>query len=276
LTEPKYRKSLNKSQLDILLTLYKFRFLTRDLWVDYTDRKTGSYEYFRLLRLVDQGYIGRHYTRQDSIDRNPAVYFALPDGIKALKRLTDLEPTAFNGMYKDRLANRATINRCLLIFAIFNRFKSFFGNQRLNYYTKREMAQYDFFPRPLPQAYITVKNEGKDDDQYFLELFDASTQNKKHWQRLKFHMDQSDSGNWEAAGRDYPDLLLICETPQVERLVQRLAEKMQASTGADMAVYTTSYNALLNARSLNDEIWSNIDEPEELVNLNQVSASKTV
>jgi hypothetical protein len=230
--------------------------------------KTKTHSFNRLNSLVEQKYIDRRYSKADRIDRRPAVYFVLPGAINALKQRTELDKNALNTMYKDKLGGQPFIDRCILTFAIFNRFKTGYGNKQLDFFTKREMSQYDFFPRPLPDAYIAVKNKDEEDGCYFLELFDGTTQNKKQWQRIKFYMDHCDSGDWEDDTEwDYPNLLIICETPQVEKRIQRHAEKLQASTGADMNVYTTSYRALLNAESAKDAIWSDIDEPEELVSL---------
>lgn len=271
MSQPKYRKSLNKRQLDILIALYKFRYLTRDLLVEYLEgsESTGSYEYSRLQRLVEQGYIDRHYSNLDKIDRRPAAYFALPGAIRALKDRTKLDINALNAMYADKRAGRTFIDRCLLVFTIFNRFKSAYGNQRLDFFTKREMSQYDFFPKPLPDAFISIKNKAQEEDsRYFLELFDGTTQNKKQWQRIKSYMEHYDSGDWEDdTGWDYPDLLFICETPQVEKRIARHAEKLQAYSGADMNVFTASYKALQQAKSAKDKIWTNVDEPEELLSM---------
>ena len=171
-------------------------------------------------------------------------------------------------MYKDKLVGPVFIDRCLQIFAVFNRFKAGYGNKRLDFYTKREMNQYDFFPKPLPDAYITIKNKGEDDSRYFLEIYDVLSPFFTHRRTLNKHMEYYDSGEWEEeVGGDYPNLLLICETPQLERRIQKLAERLQASTGAYMTIYTTSTKVLLAARSPEKEIWTDIDELEELVAL---------
>lgn len=268
MTRGPYRKSLTKAQLDILIALYKFRFITVDLVVEYMGLKTKTHSYNRLKSLVEQEYVDKRYSNTDSIDRRPAVYFALSGAINVLKANTGLDKTALNAMYKDKLTSQPYIDRFLLTFAIFNRFKATYGNQRLDFFTKREMSQHDFFPKPLPDAYITIKNEGREDSRFFLELFDANTQNKKQWQRIKFYMDHCGVGDWEDETEwGYPSLLYICETPQVEKRIQRHAEKLQSSTGAEMNVYTTSCRALLAAKSAKEAIWSDIDEPEELISL---------
>jgi len=273
-----YRKSLTKAQLNILIALYKFRFVSVDLTVEWMGLKTRTHSFNRLKSLEQQGYIARRYTNQDRIDRKPAVYFALNGAINILKQRTELDKTALNTMYKDKLAGKLFIDRCLLTFAVFNRFKAGYGNKALDFFSKREMSRYDFFPKPLPDAYITIAHKGKHDKskpkadtQYFLELFDLASPFFVHRRVLNKHMSFYDSGEWEEQMEtDYPSLLLVCETTQLQKRIQKLSCRLQDSEGAYMSIYTTSTKALLTAGSANEKIWANIDEPEELVGLVRV------
>jgi hypothetical protein len=267
---PKPRKRLNSLQSDILLALYKFRFITRELIVSYQGLKSKSYTYDRLKNLVEQEYIGRKYDNFDKINRQPAVYFIKPKGIRALKDQSGLNQALLNAMYKDRRASSGFINHRLTLFKIYTVLRSNYG-PALNFYTQSELAQYDYFLRPLPEAYLEVDNTP-----FMLELLDVSKPTFVFKRRLERHIEFYESGDWDEVSEQYPSLLLVCDTPSHERRIQRTTANLFERAGIeDISAYTTTAKALLAQASPDDTIWSDTFEPEELLSLNQLSANKT-
>src|SRR6266536_2625104 len=77
-------------------------------------------------------------------------------------------------IYKDAEASEKFIEHCLTIFAISNQLEVMYGN-RLEFFTKSELAELSHFPRPLPDAFISLKNSDQPrarTKHFFLEIFE--------------------------------------------------------------------------------------------------------
>ncbi len=103
MTIPRPRKHLNEQQNEILQILYKFRFATIELIVQYQELDSAKYTHTRLKILLEKKYIGRNYSGQDKIHGRPANYYLLTKGIWVLKEDPDINTKALNGIYKDGL-----------------------------------------------------------------------------------------------------------------------------------------------------------------------------
>lgn len=260
------QKPLNPKQTEIMLILYKFRFATRDLIVKYQKSTSSSYTHYRLKLLQEKGYIGRHYDGQYKIHGKHAIYYLQPKGIRVLKTNPDLSVKALNGMYKDGTVSQQFMERSLTIFQHFIKLNELYGNT-LSFYTKNEITSYGYFPRPLPDAYLTLKSRRQGTTQYLLELIETLTPFYMVRRRLLRYISHFDSGDWDESGTEYPAILLICEDSRLERRVQRLVTRLLDQADIDeLKIYTTTTRALLGS-NLGSEIWTDIDSPEKLSSL---------
>lgn len=265
--KPKSRKRLNALQKDILLALYKFRFVTRDLIIEYQGHKSKTYTYYRLENLVEQSYIGRKFDNFDKISRRPVVYYILPKGIGSLKQQPNLNKSVINTMYKDRGTSQEFIDRCLTIFDIYNKLNQLYGN-RLNFYSKSELSEYDYFLKPLSDAYFTIENKKTSSQHFLLELLSSDKPVFAHRKRIEHHLDHYEFGDWEEIGEEYPLLLLVCETSRLERRLQQVIANLFDRRGVEeVSVFTTTTKALLSAQSTREPIWSDVCDPEELITI---------
>ena len=265
--KPKSRKRLNALQKDILLALYKFRFVTRDLIVEYQGHKSKTYTYYRLKFLVEQGYIGKRFNNFDKINRRPVVYHILPKGIGSLKQEPNLNKTIINAMYKDRSASQEFMDRCLTAFAIYNKLNQLYSN-RLNFYSKSELSEYDYFLKPLSDAYFTIENKKTPIQHFLLEQLSSDKPVFAHRKRIEHHLDHYEFGNWEEIGDEYPQLLLICAAARLERRLQQVIANLFDRRGVEeVSVFTTTTKALLGAQTNREPIWSDVCDPEELITI---------
>lgn len=259
--EPKYRKDLNDLQKDILVILYKFRFATRDLIVTYLGLKSSTYTHYRLKILLEQKYIGRHYSGQDKMNRQPASYYLLPEGMRILKALPDINQKALTNMYKDRYASQAFIERSLTTFRLYNKLRQLYGDD-LTFYSKTDMSEYDFFPKKLPDGYFQLR-----DTAYMLDWLPATTTYTAIRSRLSYLIEHYKSDEWGESWTDYPTILLVCGNPYLERQAQRLAARLLRNEQDDesfdnnLAFRTTTIKAFINSLT-NDPIWTDVLEPE--------------
>jgi hypothetical protein len=85
--------------------------------------------------------------------------------------------------------------------------------------------------------------------------------------QLRQKIEYYQNGGWQAKGNPFPPILYVCETGNLEKRLQKLANKALYRSDTDMTVYTTTKNALGSASPKNDLIWSNVKAPDELISL---------
>jgi hypothetical protein len=258
--EPKYRRPLNQTQINILLLLYRFRFTTIELLNDYLGITDSKYNYMRIKTLLDQKLIDRHYSGQDKIHGRYATYYLQPKGLKALTSVPGVSQDVLPDLYRDHRAHQGFIETCLLVLRCHNDLKRLYG-AKMQFYSKTELRDYDFFPKTPPTAYLMIDNKP-----YLLEFLPSNTTYPAIRGRLAQLMEHYQSGIWAKSGVAYPTVLFICDTPYIERSVRRIGLRTIYKADVDpddFPVNTTTFRALFGAS--NTAIWTNIDDPEELI-----------
>jgi hypothetical protein len=270
---PKPRQPLNELQTEILLVLYKFRFATRDLIVSYQDLASRSYTQRRLVNLMQQEYIARKYSGKDKIAGKPAKYYLDNRGIRFLldkERLVKygLNPKVLNLIYKDKNAHEQFIELCLDIFKLHGIFTKLYGNN-VDFYTKSEIAEYDHFLKPLPDAYVTFSGKHKNEPDYIVEFMSKDKPYFVLRRRINQYLQDYSNTSWQKkTGTDYPSLLLIADSPNLERRLQKsIAFSLNSRGIHELCVYTTTNKSIFLAEKRTDKILSNITKPEVLVSL---------
>lgn len=256
---------------EILLILYKFRFASRNLIVQYMGLSSTTMTHYRLQDSCDAGYIFKHYSGKNKIAGKPASYCLTPRGMRILKTMPGLNHKALDNVYGDRTARPVFIDRCLVTFQLYNKLTELYGDD-LEFYSKSEASKYKIFPRVLPDGYLI-----KGDKSYMLEWLPASTDYPVIRGRLNRLVDHYHSGNWKAAGTNYPTILFVCANGNIQRQVQKIAKRsIQRDEDIDfndMPVYTSTIKALLGSANKDIPIWSNVEDPDDLITLQPTATS---
>jgi hypothetical protein len=271
MTKP--RQPLNELQTEILLVLYKFRFATRDLIVSYQELTSPSYTQQRLVNLMQQQYIARRYTGKDKIAGQPAKYYVDNKGIRFLldkQRLEKfgLNPKVLNLIYKDKRASELFVAQCLDIFKLYSVLTRLYGDN-VNFYTKSELAEYDHFLKPLPDAYITFSGKYQIKPDCIVELMSKDKPYFVLRRRINQYLKQFASGSWQSkTGTDFPILILMTDSPNLERRLQKsVAYSLNSRDIKGLRVYTTTIKAILSVAQPKDKVFSDVLKPQVLAAL---------
>lgn len=265
MSEPKYRRKLNVEQLEVLELLYRFRFGSSDLIAQSFGKTNGAFMYKRLKIMVEQGYIGKRFDSSYRIKGKPAAYYSLPTGVKALKATNeDADPKI---IYKDKTVSEQFVGHSLGIFAVYNLLNALYGDQ-LKFFTKSDLRTYDYFPQPLPDAFVALKsNSGV--KRFFLDKFDSDVPYFALNKRLKQYVDYADNGDWEVTDSEFPAILFICaDQKQEKRLLGRTA-----SLDEELIMGTTTQTLFMSATHANDAIWMNEPEPTQRISLGALNGT---
>lgn len=225
-------KRLNLKQLSILDTLYRFRFGTTELIANALNVKTKNKMNERLKVLLDQEYIGRRYGPEYRLLRKHATYYLLPKGVKALRRHDDkYHELVLHNIYKDKTASEQFINHNLAIFSTFCELTAKHG-ESLKFFTKSQLVQYEYFPKPLPDAYIRIQTEN-DRMQYFLEMLQTERPFFVSVRKAKRYIAYSETGEWEDTGTTLPTIVLVCDSDTLKKRMDKQLLKLEDDINPD-------------------------------------------
>jgi hypothetical protein len=214
-TEPKYRRPLNTEQIQILEILYKFRFVSVAMLKEYfIESNPGMNVFRRLERLEQQDFIAKRHFDNQRLLHKPVPYFLLPSGARLLKEYRnkdDANEINIKGIYKDGSVHERFVMHCLVVFDLYNRLMASYGDD-LDFLSKNDQAGLDSFPKPFPDAYLTLATDDGtkhifldilDDDIHL--LVDAS-------KKIKRYFDYRKSGNWAMYDSGFPLIVFVCSS----------------------------------------------------------------
>lgn len=242
-TIPNYRWPLNDDQLKTLELLYKFRYSSSDLIAQYFNKPNGNFVYKRLKILQEQGYIGKRFDSSYRIKGKSAAYYLLPKGARKLQEQRgseDKDSINIKTIYRNKSASETFISHCLNILTAYNSLKVIYGD-RLSFFTRSDLVAYDYFPSPLPTAFITLKGES-DDRHFFFELLSDSQPFFAHVRRMQQYAAYYDSDEWDVTETSFPTILLVCSSKALQTRMMKYLSKQ----GDELSVYTTSFDQLKN------------------------------
>lgn len=263
------RSVLKQGQIDILETLYKYRFGSRQLLADSLGIKSGSNLFEKLNVLMKHGFVVRRYDKSYKLRGVPAAYYLTPKGLRQLQSIHGSERVTdaiIKASYRDKVVSQSFVNHVVEVYAHVNRLQR--KHPPLKVFLRREMALYSYFPDSPPDAFLSLKTaDGL--RRFFFDVVSKDAPPSAINRHLVNYMEFFDEGGWDATGSDLPKLLFLLENPSAESRLRRAAHAVRSRFDLDdeIEVYTATTENLLGDDSV---IWSSIDEPDELISLDEL------
>jgi len=221
---------ITQQQIKILIRIFAYRFVTTAQLQQVLSKKQIQQVQQRLNLLLKRGYIGRNFSNHDRLTGKYASYYLLPKGMSVLKQAKDytFNPKVFHNIYKDKTASARFINHCIGLGDISCSLKRLHGSN-LEYFTKNDLIDYDYFPDPRPDAYLRIGADTKsikERSEHFLEYCEEIVPFFVYRKRIKQYVEFVDDELWEeATNRKSPTIRLVAETPVLQRRLQRFIKK---------------------------------------------------
>ncbi len=255
---PSYRRPLNDKQLFLLHVIHKFRFVTIPI-ISSSLQADRSVIHDRLERLRQLKYIDRRYESSSKLLQQPAVYFLALGGIQLLKGQNPKLTNSLNNMYKNNIVAEPFRNRCLHLFELYIQLKRWYA-PNLNFYSKSELSVFSYFPKQSPDAYFALKTPDGTKE-FMLDIYDIHLQQFAIRNKIRSFVRHYEEKGWKGS---YPTLLFVCDSPTLERFVQRFTKKtLEISANEELVVKTTTLKALLGSQDTNEPIWTTVQEPDK-------------
>lgn len=285
---------LTKQQFDLLRFIYTHRFVTTKQVQRYLAKSHIQEAQQRLNTLLTKQCIGRRYSSDDKLLGRYASYFLLPDGMELIKGHADTK--ALRLMRKDPAASQRFINHNIAVGDVSaelkRTYKSVLGEVDLHtktdimYQSRLEYERNwdgsddfevmtDFYPKPMPDGYLQgwpIDYENVTFVGFFVEVWHEMVPFWVYRKRIQYLIEYTDDETWQEynSGSDTPPFLLICDTPTLQRRVQRYLRRIYDNVSHDYQFLVTNRQTLAKAQG-NDDIWTRVnDEDTETIRLTDV------
>jgi hypothetical protein len=215
-------KPLTTQQLTTLKIIYKFRFITADLLSKYRTTSLSTAKE-SLAILLTSNYTGRHYEKSYKLLGKGARYYLTAKSLKLLRDQEGLNERVLHGRYKDKSAAEGFIESSLEVFKTALAIRSQYPDT-FTIFTQYELADYSYFPRPLPSLYIK-RNEPvtTKPNAYFIELV-GDTQFFVITKRISQYIEHYESGEWVRGA--YPEIIFRVNTLTLKKRIDEYVENL--------------------------------------------------
>lgn len=265
------RSKLSSNQITLLQLVYRYRFVSRQLVADSLGITTSPSLYRRLEVLVDKNILGKRFDKKLKLAGVPAAYYLTPQGISALRDQAEdigITDAIIKATYIDKRVGQAFINRTLDLHSATHVLQSQYKG--LKVFTKRQLSQYESFPQQLPDAFLslTIKSE-EQPRRFFLDFIPDNMPRSSIDYRIAQYCTFFNDGGWDETDSELPTLLFISESPVGQKRLRRLItlQLYKSDMQGDLAIYITSLNSLKASSIEKRNVWTDINDSEELVDL---------
>ncbi|SRR3990167_11107228 len=246
---------VTKKQLEILILLYRFRYLNRTHIQTFLHHKSHSLITTYLKDLTDRKIINRIYSQTIGNINEPAIYYL---GLKSRPILekAGCDPIQLKRVYKEDENSLKFQKHWLFIADLYFCFleTAHKNNAELQFLTATDLKNYAYTPLPRPDAYITVK-DNKQTKRYFLEVFDDGDPFFAVLSKINKYLRYFEEGYWQDHQKHpFPKILFIYPNPKIKKwLVRTIAEKLE-DQDIDISFFLGS-RASIQQDSITGQTW---------------------
>lgn len=261
----KYRRPLNKQQVQALFILYWYRFCTSKQLAQLLERSSPKAIQNKLQVLEEQGYIGKRYDKSYKLAGRPAEYYITPKGARALETAqpNTTNPWATKSLYKNKAVSDEFLKHTVTVVDVAQRLRALYGNKPW-ILPKSYMAKYSVYPTWAPDLHIKIPMRGETPTKhYFLDIWDGSKPFFVSVRKTRNYVNFKESGDWEE-DESYPAILAICEDTATQKKLNRQMKHILYNAWDNDVIFATTTRKQLNETTKpSEKIWCKIDADYE-------------
>ena len=253
-------KSLTKKQRELLAFVFRYRFVTAADGAEYFKQPYLSGIWARLEKLVAIGMIAKRYSGEYKIHGRAAEYYCTPQARHELRHgMKNVSEREIKQLYGRSEASERFVQRSHALLRIYLDLRACY-REKINMVVKVGLncEQYDYYPRPLPDAFITLEDDEGKERYFFLDYYDDAISLGIHARRLRQYSDYKDTGEWNATGVGFPGILAVCESPGLtKRFVKRVRHFLNNTWSGLDVIRVVCINDLASSADEKHEVWTN-------------------
>ena len=224
----KLERKLNYKQEQILLSTFKFRYLTADNLAKIRDISHNS-AYSALSKLTERGYLGRKHNKSYRLQNKSARYYLTPKAVAYLrdsKYKVDKEVLATR-RHEDKKSTSFVDHQVAILDACIEiDINTSYVIHRIHTASSLTKSDTEYYPRPLPN--IEVLYETDDEEVFNRTLVDIFPDDQHLFiakKRIRQYIQHYEDNEWE--WDDYPSVRIVRRSKaNVRNLNKYIEEKM--------------------------------------------------
>jgi len=257
---------ITPKQLQILLLLYRFRFLNRVQIQQFLNHKNHKRIIAWLNDLTSKNIIGRKYSRKLKENTKPAIYHLATKSRKILLFHPNTNEQLLNRVYRDKTRSNRLITHCILVTNIYFYLEkqTRVNKNKLHFFTKIDLSNHYYLPYNRPDAYIAIETKDQT-KRYFLEIIDEGTPRFMLRKKIEQYIEYFEESTWqEKTGHPNPSLLFICPNETIKAfLYKHIAQALEEEAEEEINFYLTTRQAVEDSKLQSSNIWKKVEEEED-------------
>lgn len=233
---------MNERQKQILLLLYRFRFLTREQMQRLLNQKDFKRVTINLNKLSEINYLRRDYNPKTVTI--PAIYSLGLESRKYLKKnnFKEVNKTLLDRVWRENKISVQFKQNCLLIADIYLYLLGIVQKNKtvLNFKTKTELKNIKDLINPAPDIYFSLTKENGSKSRYFLDIFNDWPPRMYLRKRVNQYLEYYQSNIWQEKQTDpFPSILLVCPDDKSKKYLKDYIKKtLEGETGPQFYLST--------------------------------------
>ena len=227
--KPPQEEKLKLRQINILILLYKYRFLNRIQIQKLLNHKQFNRVIIWLNEMTGKKYLKRYYSKR--LAPYPAVYSLGVKGRKYLKEIKDkkgIQTPLLDRVWKEYTYSESFRNHCLFLADIYISLLSLVNKTKakLTFYTKTELTNMQYLILPEPDAYFSIRERTGLSKGYFLDIFNYYSRDKWLVKRAHQYFNYFSKEYWQDYNSNpFPEIVLVCPDNSRKGLLERVIKK---------------------------------------------------
>jgi len=247
-------------QLNILLLLYRFRFLNRIQIQKLLNHKDPRRINTWLKDLTTRNIIGRKYSTKLLANTKPAIYHLATKSRAILLTQPDINEKLLKRVYREKTRSDKLINHCLLVtdlyFLLNNQSQT--NKTKLHFYTKTDLVSHYYLPYKRPDAYIAIESK-RQTKRYFLEIIDGGTPRFMIRSKINQYIEYFQANTWQdRTDHLNPTMLFVCPDELTKIFLNKFILQMQEEEPeVDIEFFLTTQDQINNNQA---DLWERVED----------------
>lgn len=240
--------TITKKQQELLLLLYRFRFLNRVQFQKLFNHKTFNRIIVWLNDLTDKGYTEKIIDADSKMNTSPTIYYIGKNGIKFLNTQENCEKAYIARMYSEWKKSTEFVHRCLLIGDMYIHFNK---TSNIAFYTQSDYSVSGIIREIFPDF---VYRRG---ERYYLGKFIMEKPRKA----IRACIDKYVRYYTSTEGKNHASVstfLFICPNEDIEKYVIKKIKKALLEENIDYLKFNTSTLEQIKQEGIDSKIWNSV------------------
>ncbi|PIY80526.1 MAG: hypothetical protein COY80_02475 [Candidatus Pacebacteria bacterium CG_4_10_14_0_8_um_filter_42_14] len=249
-------ENITPKQLQILILLYRFRFLNRTQIQQFLNHKSPRRLNNWLKDLTERKILGRNYSTKLKENTKPAVYYLASKSRKILLDLPDINKKVLNRAYRDKNSSQKLIDHSIFVASLYFLIREETKTKKsvLHFFTKTDLVTHYYLPYNRPDAYIAIEKENTT-KRYFLEVIDEGTPRFMLRKKILQYIEYFDENTWKKRTlHKNPSLLFICPNQNIKDFLNKYIAQVLEEETSDVQFFLSLKSDILRGGSNSWEI----------------------